>query len=88
MRSVMNISLSSLKANPAKYFALANTAHIIVTRRGKVIGCISGEKSAKAAAAEALIGSADFSPEYDDASYDPDYELARAADYRARGLIE
>ncbi|MDR1134843.1 MAG: hypothetical protein LBL49_01490 [Clostridiales Family XIII bacterium] len=60
----------------------------LVTRRGKAIGSIAGKKSAKLLAVEELIGSADFSPEYDDTSYDPDYELARAADYKARGLIE
>jgi hypothetical protein len=84
----MNVSLSALKANPAKYFDLANTINIIVTRRGKAIGSIAGKKSAKPLAVEALIGSADFPPEYDDAGYDPDYELARAADHKARGLIE
>ncbi|MDR1192618.1 MAG: hypothetical protein LBK98_00355 [Peptococcaceae bacterium] len=84
----MNVSLSVLKANPAKYFDLANTTSVIVTRRGKAIGSIGGKKSAKALAVEALIGSADFPPEYDDPSYDPDYELARRLDYKARGLIE
>jgi hypothetical protein len=52
------------------------------------IGSISGEKPAKALAVEALIGSADFPSKYDDPNYDPDYEQAREADYRARGLIE
>ena len=84
----MNVSLSSLKANPAKYFDLANTTNIIVTRRGKAVGSIVGKKSAKALAVEALIGSADFPPEYDDPNYDPDYELDREADYKSRGLIE
>ena len=84
----MNISLSALKTNPAKYFDLANTTRIIVTRRGKVIGSITGKQSAKALAVEALIGTADFPSEYEDPNFDPDYELAREADYRARGLIE
>jgi hypothetical protein len=52
------------------------------------VSLIAAEKSEKLSAVEALIGSADFPPEYDDASYDPDYELARAADYKARGLID
>ena len=84
----MNVSLSVFKANPAKYFALANTTSIIVTRRGKAIGSIAGKKSAKSLAVEALLGTADFPSEYEDPSFDPDYELAREADYRARGLIE
>jgi hypothetical protein len=83
----MNVSLSSLKASPAKYFELANTVNIIVTRRGKPVGSIVGRKTAKALAVEALIGSADFPPEYDDPSYDKDYEFAREADYSAGGLI-
>jgi hypothetical protein len=83
----MNVPLSVLKTNPAKYFDLANTTNIIVTRRGKAIGSIAGKKSAKVLAVEALIGSADFPSEYDDPNFDPDYELAREADYRARGLI-
>ncbi|MDR0286767.1 MAG: hypothetical protein LBI03_03535 [Clostridiales bacterium] len=81
----MNVSLSVLKSNPAKYFELANTTNIIVTRRGKAIGSIVGKQSAKALAVEALIESVDFPSEYDDPSFDPDYELARESDYRARG---
>ncbi|MDR3296229.1 MAG: type II toxin-antitoxin system Phd/YefM family antitoxin [Clostridiales Family XIII bacterium] len=84
----MNVSLSTLKANPAKYFELANGEAIIVTRRGKAVGSIVGKKTAKALAVEALIGSADFPPEYDDPDYDPDYELLREAAYRDRGLLE
>jgi len=52
------------------------------------VGSIVGRKSAKALAAEALVGSAKFPPEYGDPSFDPDYGLAREADYKARGLIE
>lgn len=84
----MNVSLSVLKTNPAKYFDLANVTNIIITRRGKAIGSIVGVKSAKLLAVEALIGSADFPSEYDDPNCDPDYELAREADYKARGLVE
>jgi hypothetical protein len=84
----MIVSLSALKANPAKYFDLASTRNIIVTRRGKAIGSIVGKKPAKLLAIEALLGSGDFSAEYDDPNFDPDYEEAREADYKARGLIE
>jgi len=84
----MNVSLSALKANPARYFDLANTTSIIITRRGKAIGSIAGKRSAKALAVEALIGTADFPSEYEDPNFDPDYELAREAYYRAKGLIE
>ena len=84
----MNVSLSELKTNPAKYFDLANTTNIIITRRGKAIGSIAGKRSAKALAVEALIGTADFSSEYDAPNFDPNYELAREADYKAKGLVE
>jgi hypothetical protein len=84
----MNVPLSVFKTNPAKYFKLADTRVIIVTRNGKAIGRISGEELERASAVESLIGSADFPPEYDDPNFDPDYEQAREADYKARGLIE
>lgn len=57
---------------------------VIVTRRGKTIGRIVGEKTAKAMAVEALIGSATFPPQYDDPDYDPDYDLLREAAYAQR----
>jgi len=84
----VNVPLSVLKTNPAKYFELADKATVIITRRGKAIGSISGRQSVKALAVEALIGSADFPSEYDDPNFDPDYELARQADYQARGNSE
>ena len=46
---------------------------------------MTAEASAEASAVEKLLGSADFPPEYDDPDFDPDYALAREADYRARG---
>jgi len=36
----MSIQLSQLKANPAKYFELAKTTDVIVTRHGKKLGRI------------------------------------------------
>ncbi|MCL2698735.1 MAG: type II toxin-antitoxin system Phd/YefM family antitoxin [Defluviitaleaceae bacterium] len=84
----MNVPLSALKTKPAKYFDLANTTNIIITRRGKAIGSIVGKRSAKILAIESLIGSADFPSEYEDPNFDPNYESAREADYKARGLIE
>jgi len=78
----MEVSLSSLKANPAKYFELANTENILITRRGKVIGSIVGRKATKALMVEALIGFAEFPQEYEDPQYDPDYDLARQTDVK------
>ncbi|MDR0424085.1 MAG: type II toxin-antitoxin system Phd/YefM family antitoxin [Clostridiales Family XIII bacterium] len=87
----MNISLSTLKENPAKYFEMAKTADVIVTRRGEPLGrIVSEEKAARSdrrRAIEALIGTVPLPPEYDDPDYDPDYVLLREADYKDRGLL-
>ncbi|MCL1816274.1 MAG: type II toxin-antitoxin system Phd/YefM family antitoxin [Clostridiales bacterium] len=87
----MNISLSALKENPAKYFEFAKNADVIVTRRGERIGRIVSEEKAarsdKRRAIEALIGSVTFPVEYNDSNYDPDYELLREAAYKDRGLL-
>jgi len=86
----MNVSLSTFKENPAKYFDLAKTADVIVTRRGERIGRIVSEEKAarsdKQRAIEALIGSVPFPSEYDDPCHDPDYELLREAAYKDRGI--
>ena len=87
----MNIPLSTLKENPAKYFELSKTADVIVTKRGKRLGrIVSEEKAARSdrqRAIEALIGSVPFPAEYGDQNYDPDYELLREAAYKDRGLL-
>lgn len=87
----MNISLSTLKENPAKYFELAKTTDVIVTRRGERLGRIVSEekavKSEKQRAIEALIGSSALPKEYGDPDYDPDYDLLREAAYKERGLL-
>ena len=87
----MDVSLSVLKVNPAKYFELAKTADVIITRRGVRIGRIVSEERAarsdKQRAIEALIGSVPFPPEYNDTNHDPDYELLRESAYKDRGLL-
>ena len=87
----MNISLSTFKENPAKFFELAKTADVIVTKRGARIGRIVSEenavKSDKQRAIEALIGSVPFPSDYNNPNYDPDYELLREAAYKDRGLL-
>ena len=87
----MNISLSTLKENPAKYFELAKTTDVIITKRGERLGRIVSEEKAarsdKQRAIEALIGSVPFPSEYDDLNFDPDYELLREAAYKDRGLL-
>lgn len=87
----MNVSLSALKENPAKYFELAKISDVIVTKRGERIGrIVSEEKAAKTdkqRAIEALVGSVPFPAEYSDPNYDPDYELLREAACKDRGLL-
>jgi len=48
----MNITLSALKKNPAKYFEIAKTADVIITKHGERFGRIVGEE--KAARSERL----------------------------------
>ena len=87
----MHVPLSVFKENPAKYFELAKTTDVVVTKRGERIGrIISEEKAArsdKQQAIEALVGSVPFPSEYHDPNYDPDYELLREAAYKDRGLL-
>jgi len=87
----VNVSLSALKENPAKYFDLAKNVDIIVTKRGERIGrIISEEKAARTEmqrAIEALVGSVPFPHEYNDLTYDPDYELLREAAYKEKRLL-
>ena len=87
----MNVSLSIFKENPAKYFELAKTADVIVTRRGKRLGRVVNEENAAKSdmqrAIEALIGSVAFPSDYDNRSYDPDYEIIREAACEERGLL-
>jgi len=87
----MDVSLSTLKENPARYFEIAQNTDVIVTKRGKRIGRIISEERAtktdKQRAIEALIGSVPFPPEYSDPNYDPDYDLLREEAYKEMGLL-
>ena len=87
----MVVPLSVLKENPAKYFYLAKTNDIIITKRGKRLGRIVNEETAmtsnKRRAIEELIGSAVFPPEYNDPNHDPDYDLLRESSFKDRGLL-
>ena len=86
----MNIPLSVLKENPSKYFEMAKTTDIIITKRGERLGRIISEEKAinseKQRAIEALIGSVAFPEEYDDPDYDPDYEILRESAYKEKGM--
>ena len=84
----MNISLSTLKTNPAKYFDLAKTNDVIVTRHGQRLGRIVSEekaaKSDKARAFEELMNCVKKTPSKpDNTVYDPIKEES----LRERGLL-
>ena len=87
----MNISLYVFIKNPAKYFEIAKTTDVIVTKRGGRIGRIISEENTSRIeiqrAIEVLIGSVQLPPEYDDPNYDPNYELLRESAYKDRGLL-
>ncbi|GHV10093.1 hypothetical protein FACS1894217_15340 [Clostridia bacterium] len=83
----MQIQLSELKANPAKYFDLAKTLDVIVTRHGRRLGRIICEENAarteKQRAIEAFFDM-DYLPSHpDDTIYDPIKEER----LRAKGLL-
>jgi prevent-host-death family protein len=84
----MLIQLSELKANPAKYFDLAKTVDIVVTRHGKRLGrIISEEKAAKTdkmQAFERLVDLVNQPSIPDDTVYDP----VKEERLRAKGLLK
>ncbi|MDR0916299.1 MAG: type II toxin-antitoxin system Phd/YefM family antitoxin [Oscillospiraceae bacterium] len=83
----MLIQLSELKTNPAKYFDLAKTVDVIVTRHGKRLGRIVCEEKAaetdKIQAFERLMSLVNQPSVPDDTVYDPIKEER----LRAKGLL-
>ena len=84
----MQVRLTELKTNPAKYFDLARTVDVVVTRRGKNLGRIVCEENAaktdKQKAIEAFFNM-DYPPSQpDDTVYDP----VKEERLRAKGLLK
>lgn len=84
----MYIQLSELKTNPAKYFDLAKTCDIIVTRHGRRLGRIVSEEKAaeqeRLNAFDELMQFVKTSPSVPDSTvYDADKEER----LRKRGLL-
>ncbi len=84
----MYIQLSKLKTNPAKYFDLAKTCEVIVTRHGQRLGRIVSEERAaeleRLNAFDALMKYAKETPSMpDDTVYDADKEER----LKKRGLL-
>ncbi|MDR2605749.1 MAG: type II toxin-antitoxin system Phd/YefM family antitoxin [Oscillospiraceae bacterium] len=85
----MYIQLSQLKTNPAKYFDLAKTDNIIVTRHGQRLGRIICEEEAvkteKQKAVERLLNSVKNRPEHDGS--DSYYNEVKEARLHDKGLL-
>lgn len=85
----MHIQLSELKINPAKYFDLAKTTDVVVTKHGQRIGRIICEKEAaeldRAKAFVELMELVKTTPSLpDDTVYDPIKEER----LREKGLLK
>jgi antitoxin (DNA-binding transcriptional repressor) of toxin-antitoxin stability system len=84
----MLIQLSELKANPAKYFDLAKTVDVVVTRHGQRIGRIVCEEKAaqteRQRAIEAFFDMVSSPSCPDDTVYDPIKEER----LREKGLLK
>ncbi|MCM1329203.1 MAG: type II toxin-antitoxin system Phd/YefM family antitoxin [Ruminococcus sp.] len=84
----MNVSLSALKENPAKYFELAKISDVIVTKRGERIGRIVSEEKAaereRLNAFDELMQYVKTTPSVPD---DTVYDNYREERLRERGLL-
>ncbi len=84
----MYIQLSELKANPAKYFDLAKTNDVIVTRHGQRLGRIVCEekavKSDSLTAFDELMKLVKISPSIPDNTV---YDSAKEKRLREKGLL-
>ena len=73
----MKVAVSELKANVGKYIALSETQDIFITKNGKQVAKIVSIKRDRVAEMKSLFGIAKLPPEYEDPSYDPNYENLR-----------
>ena len=84
----MNITLSALKVNPAKYFDLAKTTDVVVIRRGVRLGRIVCEEKAAEAerqqAYDALMKCVRSTPSVPDNTV---YDESKEERLRERGLL-
>lgn len=84
----MDISLSTLKENPAKYFELAKTTDVVVTRRGERLGrIVSEEKAAKLERMNAFDELMQFVRTMPSVPDDTVYDAEKEERLRERGLI-
>ena len=85
----MNVPLSVLKTNPAKYFELARTVDIIVTRRGRRLGRVICEERAerleREGAFDELMHYVKATPSIPDNTV---YDAAKEDNLRERGLLK
>jgi len=73
----MLVALSELKINVGKYVDLAEKEDVFITRNGKQVAKLSGMKRDRLADMKSLFGIAKLAPEYEDPTYDPNYEKLR-----------
>ncbi|MCL2755303.1 MAG: hypothetical protein FWD35_06285 [Oscillospiraceae bacterium] len=85
----MNIQVSELKANPVKYFDIAKTVDVIVTRHGQRLGRIVCEERAakleKLGAFDELMQCFKTMPSMPDNTV---YDEHKETSLRERGLLE
>jgi len=85
----MNIQISELKTNPVKYFDLAKTVDVIVTRHGQRLGRIVCEEKAakleKLSAFDELMHCLKTMPSIPDKTV---YDENKEASLRERGLLK
>jgi len=73
----MQVALSELKINVGKYVDLSENEDIYITRNGKQVAKITGMNRDRVADMKTLFGIAKLPSEYNDPTYDPNYEKLR-----------
>lgn len=73
----MQVALSELKINVGKYVDIAEREDVYITRNGKQVAKLVGINRDRVADMKSLFGIAKLPSEYDNPTYDPNYEKLR-----------
>lgn len=73
----MQVALSELKINVGKYVDIAEREDVYITRNGKQVAKLIGINRDRVADMKSLFGIAKLPSEYDNPTYDPNYEKLR-----------
>ena len=84
----MQVALSDLKINVGKYVDISGTEDVYITRNGKKVAKLIGINRDRASDIKSLFGIAGLPPEYNDPSYDPDYENLREERVQRQGWAD